>query len=644
MTENYKKGIGRLATDRYDFQKHLDGYSSPGLNLRHTADQMDMQTPVINGALTVQESFDELADFMVDQLAAGAGFVAFGDGYNTWHAADGNINFDNTIPSLDTALNPIFDKIYDGLDLPAEFERIKFGGTVLIKAGTYIVKDTINIPPGISLIGEGFGTKIINATNLDTTSLPPITNSVIAINGATNASPIVISTSSNHGFTTGTVVNVFGVAGNTAANGSWTITVNSSTQFALNGSTGSGSYTSGGNVNKCKPVFRALEDLYRSSTDSAVNSTLFMFSRETKISNMVIADNFVEPTILGDIYYKSVQNYGGKIPLIEQMSNSFLTCDNVIFSGRCPSDTSCTETAIKLNAANVDSGTILSIKNCFMDGFKVPFIWNSSAHSESYMSIVNSKIRSLGYLNNDVSSESNNCFININDNNLNVSNNFFYVNTDNIKTLAYVNEVDASSVPLQSRAKMLFSSNQIVSNKGDSSPTVFNFIAKNSSIIDALSSKINVISMANTYEGSTSFSISLGCQLLPLDSSYKPQLELKESSIDFRAPSIFDGYVVQKSSLYIKPVYVNGYHGIEDDDYLLLVDTRSGTAFITIPHGIEGRMLIIKDQYGTFATNSLTINRDDTNQYIDDYLGDKIISSDWASITLYCDGDNWLIL
>jgi hypothetical protein len=66
------------------------------------------------------------------------------------------------------------------------------------------------------------------------------------INGATNASPIVIQTSSAHGFQTGNDVDIKGVQGNTAANGRWAIEVVDSTHFRLLGSTGSGAYTTGG--------------------------------------------------------------------------------------------------------------------------------------------------------------------------------------------------------------------------------------------------------------------------------------------------------------------------------------------------------------------------------------------------------------
>ena len=72
------------------------------------------------------------------------------------------------------------------------------------------------------------------------------------ITAATNASPIVITQNgSPHNLVTGDKVEVYGVSGNTAANGIWTVTVINSTTFSLDGSTGNGAWTSGGVVNKC---------------------------------------------------------------------------------------------------------------------------------------------------------------------------------------------------------------------------------------------------------------------------------------------------------------------------------------------------------------------------------------------------------
>jgi hypothetical protein len=67
-----------------------------------------------------------------------------------------------------------------------------------------------------------------------------------AVSAATNASPIEITTSTAHGFYSGVSVTISNVLGNTAANGSWTIAVVSTTKFTLTGSTGNGAYTSGG--------------------------------------------------------------------------------------------------------------------------------------------------------------------------------------------------------------------------------------------------------------------------------------------------------------------------------------------------------------------------------------------------------------
>lgn len=65
--------------------------------------------------------------------------------------------------------------------------------------------------------------------------------------GATNATPIVLNVAA-HGYTTGDVVRVGLVGGNTAANDDWTIVVIDADHFSLTGSVGNGAYTSGGLV------------------------------------------------------------------------------------------------------------------------------------------------------------------------------------------------------------------------------------------------------------------------------------------------------------------------------------------------------------------------------------------------------------
>ena len=66
------------------------------------------------------------------------------------------------------------------------------------------------------------------------------------VTGATNATPIVITTSTSHGYVTGDRVYVSGVTGNTAANGYWNATVVNADEFSLDGSIGNGAWISGG--------------------------------------------------------------------------------------------------------------------------------------------------------------------------------------------------------------------------------------------------------------------------------------------------------------------------------------------------------------------------------------------------------------
>lgn len=65
------------------------------------------------------------------------------------------------------------------------------------------------------------------------------------ITGASNATPIVI-TATAHGRSNGDVVIIKDVAGNTAANGKWTVANKTANTYELTGSVGNGSYTSGG--------------------------------------------------------------------------------------------------------------------------------------------------------------------------------------------------------------------------------------------------------------------------------------------------------------------------------------------------------------------------------------------------------------
>lgn len=93
-------------------------------------------------------------------------------------------------------------------------------------------------------------TLVSSATPASTTLGQPVTPGCaqLGITGATNATPIQLSTITPHGLITGNQIVSAGILGNTAANGGWTITVTGASTFTLDGSAGNGAYTGGGSL------------------------------------------------------------------------------------------------------------------------------------------------------------------------------------------------------------------------------------------------------------------------------------------------------------------------------------------------------------------------------------------------------------
>jgi len=443
----YTPPIGGLATNRYDFQSHIEG-----LSFRHSADQIDViPSVIINGLpyVTVADALAATSTSITQLIANGEGFITIGDGYDCWHNANGTINFDPTVPSLDTILNPIFNAIYNNTALPIQFQRIKRGGIVVIKAGTYYVTNTINVPPGIVIFGEGYGTKIVNATSL---VIPP-----------TSGSPPYPKLTS------------------TAA-----------------------------------PVFKVLPDINRINNDGAVNGNLpyFMFERVTKFMNLVISDNFVEPTILGDLNYKLAQNYSINNPLILQEPGSHLECDGVIFVGRVNFATAQTVATngissypIQLDIANpISTGTILKVKDCFIDGFALACEFRGTGYNADICEYINNKIRVYGYLANDSSAAIHNCIVSITASNIEFNNNYIIGNGNNVKYGVYA-DVTGISAPAN---KNLMPRANVIGNSGvvNDNPT-YAGISNNSTVSifgtnEAVVQTIILATVANNTFGSDS--------------------------------------------------------------------------------------------------------------------------------------------
>jgi hypothetical protein len=117
----------------------------------------------------------------------------------------------------------------------------------------------------------------------------------IPVTGASNASPIAISTAQPNGLLTGMQVSVSGVLGNSAANGTFTITVSGATTFTLDGSAGNGAWTSGGAVTSSDPTAVQAIVSQALANDPATIQTIVVQGLATAAG---VTANVVTPTLL----------------------------------------------------------------------------------------------------------------------------------------------------------------------------------------------------------------------------------------------------------------------------------------------------------------------------------------------------------
>jgi hypothetical protein len=152
------------------------------------------------------------------------------------------------------------------------------------------------------------------------------------ITGASKARPIVI-TSNGHNLLTGSGVSISGVGGNTAANGSFTITVIDGNNFSLNGSDGTTDYTTGGNWVASPPFVNTVGVGALSNQTSPtpvagnwptsikwqiqVGSTLVVdtgLNQETVVVNAVDNSNPASPKITANFLRRHTPNASVNIP------------------------------------------------------------------------------------------------------------------------------------------------------------------------------------------------------------------------------------------------------------------------------------------------------------------------------------------
>ena len=387
----------RIATDLNDFRNHTDG-----TNFNHAANQIT-NSPGVGGASNIQGSINNINSFIELMAAKGIGYATIPDGYNSYTYPSAGVYFNNTIPSLSDFLIPLFNNIISGSPVPSNYQRISKGGVLFIPSGTYYVTNTITVPPGIILLGEGYATKIINATSLNLTSVPVDLNSI-----PTPAPVFKIASDPNRSLFT--------------AND---IAVDVNNMFMFGRSTKFIGITIGDNfIEKTTST----DSLYLKAQNKTGDNPLIM---------QLQGSNFE----MHNVYIIGRANTTG-----------------TVVNGA-------TRFAVKLDTTTSISGSMLTMDGCFIDGFSQPVCFESSFGVEDYLTITNCKIRSHGYLNGINNTEQNNCIIFANNGNARIINNNFYGNHQLCNTALFINNTIASPPVLNSRSNILVASNEFMIDK-----------------------------------------------------------------------------------------------------------------------------------------------------------------------------------
>lgn len=441
---------GRLATPIESFHAHItgSGFNQPAASI--------ITSPGINGAGDLQNSLNNIQTFINNANTNGVGYTAVPNTiYDSYFNASGGFFFNSATPSLDSFLNPIFAAIIAGSGLAPAYERLRFGGIVLIPSGTYYVQNSITVPPGITIIGEGYGTKIVNATRLNLNSLPPTINSsaapkpvfIIAADPNRNTNDAAIDP--NNKFMFGRATQFIGL---TICDNFVEPTVLGDTTYKLPQNTGANSTPNVGLI------------------------------QQNQGSNLVLQNvNF-----LGRVTFSS-----GKVV------------------------SSATQYAVSLDQSIINiTGTYLKIHNCFLDGFSQPVRFLSKGGSLDHLEIIASKIRSHGYLSGDNGSSGgnhteNNCMVAMNDGNARIMDNHFYGNHQFCYTIATILGTLASTPALDSISKISIANNTLLIDIGDS-VSITPVVVYMDSTITAIDSYALVLTYGNAYDKNFGFELAFG--------------------------------------------------------------------------------------------------------------------------------------
>ena len=168
--------------------------------------------------------------------------------------------------------------------------------------------------------------------------------SALEMTDDTDGTPIVI-TCASHGFSDDDIVNIFGVQGNTDANGVWKVANATTDTFELYGSSGSSAYTSGGKVIKL-PALSNSEDFFDridpiDATSATYDDDSKWFSQDKKVvindpdfTNDILINYTKAPTDIDDIpveYHDGLVAFG-VINYIQMPKPDDKAYDNKVYS------------------------------------------------------------------------------------------------------------------------------------------------------------------------------------------------------------------------------------------------------------------------------------------------------------------------
>lgn len=160
------------------------------------------------------------------------------------------------------------------------------------------------------ICGGGDSYQIAYAIFMALFDINALTGSVMAVSGITQANPGVVTTTLNHGFATGQVINIAGVVGMTAVNNTpLTITVLTQKTFSIGvNTTGYGAYVSGGIVTpNLRNITVSLNDYPDTYALTFVNPP--QQSVSMTVTWNTISTNYVNPATIAQLANLALVNY-----------------------------------------------------------------------------------------------------------------------------------------------------------------------------------------------------------------------------------------------------------------------------------------------------------------------------------------------